>query len=96
MHRNIKAFSYEGMINDDSDFIRLRDQFEMIIKQDMRDKGYIPVLDLGPYFSTSLTEDQNYDFMLTVHGVYVGKAKSWEYEGWMNGKLLKKDTVNRK
>ncbi len=95
MHKNIKAFSIEGEISDDKYFYRLRSQYESLIITDMRNKGYVPVLDIGPFFST-FWNGKTYDFINTVHGVFIGKAKSWEFEGWTNGMLIVKNTVKNK
>lgn len=48
--------------------------------EEMRFGGYVPVLDLGPFWSTSL-KDEHYDFVLSMYAVYVGKAKAWEILG---------------
>jgi len=81
MHRDIKRFPLDGIMKDDSDFIRLRAQFETLILHQMRDSGYVPVLDIGPLFSTRLLDNGNYDFELTIYGVYVGRKKAWTIEG---------------
>jgi hypothetical protein len=80
MHPNISRFGFDGVINDDSDFIRLRAQYETLIVHQMRDDGYVPLLDHGPMFSTTKLE-KGYEFVLTVYGQYVGKRKSWAIEG---------------
>ena len=95
MHKNIKRFTVDGLIKDDKDFIRLRSQFEYSLWDEMRLLGYVPVLDLGTYFSTEFLEDK-YKFILTSYGVYIGKIKSWEYEGYTNGKLIPRNIVKSK
>ena len=52
-HKKIKDFSLDGTIYDEADFLKLRNQYEQIIEEYMRIKGYIPHLDLDPIFSTS-------------------------------------------
>jgi hypothetical protein len=97
MHKDIKRFPLDGIMNDDSDFIRLRAQFETLLIHQMRSDGYIPVLDLGPMFSTLLRSDGHYDFELTVYGVYVGKVKAWKIEGMDGGgKYLPRSTAKSK
>jgi hypothetical protein len=78
----------EGVIKDDADFPRLRTQFEDMLVRDMRSSGYIPVLDLGPFFSTEYRADQSYNFMITVYGVYLGRRRAWETMGISNGQLI--------
>ena len=86
MHKTIKRFGLEGKIGDDADFARLRSQYESMIVKEMRESGYVPVLDLGPYWSTNyIKEETAYDFVLSVYGVYVGRRRSWEVEGISNG-----------
>jgi hypothetical protein len=91
MHKTIKRFGFEGEIGDDADFARLRTMYEKMIVDDMRENGYVPVLDLGPYWSTSYVQKRDsYDFMLSVYGIYVGRRRSWQIEGMVNGRELKK------
>lgn len=72
----------DGEIADDSDFIRLRYQFEKMMVQDMRSTGHVPVLGLGPLFTTCWLEAENkYTFVLTLYGVYVGVKKATALEG---------------
>lgn len=97
MHKDIKRFPLDGRINDDSDFVRLRAQYETMILHNMRDSGYVPVLDLGPLFSTRLDKDGHYSFELTVYGIYVGRKKAWTIEGMDGGgKLLPRSTAKSK
>jgi hypothetical protein len=80
-HKNIKRFHLESTIVDDSHFIRQRESQEQLLVQQMKDLGYIPVLDLGPFWSTSLNEKGRYESVLSIYGVYIGVKKSWEYMG---------------
>mgnify|MGYP006280786933 CR=1 FL=1 len=81
--RKIHKFSITGTIGDDSHFIKAREMYERTIVQQMRDKGYVPVLDMAPQFSLNYIERKNqYGFMLTMFGVYVGKSRALKYEGF--------------
>jgi hypothetical protein len=82
----------EGIIGDDADFARLRAQYENLLIHQMRDEGYVPTLDFGPLFSTEFTEDkEQYTFVLSVYGVFVGKKSAALYEGYDgHGTLFKK------
>jgi hypothetical protein len=51
LERTIKAFLIGGVIKDDSSIGKSRLMYERLLLQDMRDKGYVPVLDLEPQFS---------------------------------------------
>lgn len=95
MHSNVKRFQVEGIIKDDADFPRLRTQFEDMLVKDMRSCGYIPVLDLGPFFSTEYRIDQSYNFVVTVYGVYLGRRRAWEIMGISNGQLIPTTQKNK-
>ena len=94
MHKNIRNFGFNGIIGDDSAFIRLRAQYEALVVRQMRDDGYVPVLALGPLFSTTYVEEKDhYTFELTVYGVFVGKKKACLIEGMDEvGRLLPRST----
>jgi|SRR5882757_3410771 len=93
MHKTIKKFGLSGEIGDDADFARLRSLYESIIVKEMRELGYVPVLDLGPYWSTSyIRPKESYEFILSVYGVYIGRRRSWEVEGMVNGTEVMRPT----
>jgi hypothetical protein len=82
MHKPIKKFSLDGIVGDDSAIPRLRNQFEQMLITDMRDSGYVPVLGLGPYWSTWYDAPRDrYEFVLTVYGVFLGKKEACKIEG---------------
>lgn len=87
--RKIHNFTITGTIGDDAHFIRARENYERIMIQQMREKGYVPVLDMNPQFMVNYVEHKNqYGFMLTMFGVYVGKSKSQKYEGFSDQKFI--------
>jgi len=97
MHKTIKRFAMEGKVGDDAYFARLRAHYEMLLVQNMRDQGYVPVLDLGPYWSTSYRkEEDEYEFLLSIYGVYLGRRRSWEVEGISAGREIKRLTPRTK
>ena len=53
----------------------------------MRGKGYVRVLDIDPAFSVEFT-GETWKFLMTIHGVYVGKRKAWQSEGTTQNKLI--------
>ena len=87
IHRPIKKFQVNVEFADDSDMIRVRNQFENLLTHDMRIKGYARVLDIDPAFSVEFT-GETWKFLMTIHGVYVGKNKAWQSEGITQGKLI--------
>jgi hypothetical protein len=97
MHKTIRRFGMDGVVRDDSDFTRLRAQYEALIVHQMRDLGYVPVLDLGPYWSTEYDWDaENYKFILSVYGVKVGKQRAWTVEGISHGREIPRSTPKAK
>lgn len=82
MHRKIRRFGMDGIIADDSMFTTKKQQYIQLIIDDMRNRGYVPVLNMGPYFATSYNMEKNhYDFVVTAYGVFVGERKAWKIEG---------------
>ena len=75
-HKKIKRFQIEVEFLDDSDIIRIRNQYENLLTSQMRDAGYIRVLDIDPAFSVEFT-GETWKFVMTIHGIYVGKKKAW-------------------
>ena len=87
--RKIHNFTITGTIGDDSHFIKARETYERTIVQQMRDKGYVPMLDMNPQFTVNYVEQKNqYGFMLTMFGVFVGKKKSYSYECFSDQKFI--------
>jgi hypothetical protein len=91
MNKKLKSFGMQGQINDDAAIPRLRSQYEALIESDMREQGYVPILDLETQFSLSYVEEKDlYEFDLIVYGIYVGKKKSHMYEGFSGQTLVPK------
>lgn len=89
MNKKLKSFGMQGQIHDDSAIPRLRSQYENLIEDDMRSQGYVPILDLDIQFSLSYDEaSDTYDFDIVVYGVYVGRKKSYIYEGFSGQNLV--------
>ena len=91
-HKNIKKFQVRVEFKDDSDMIRIRAQYESLLTQDMRGKGYLRVLDLDPSFSVEFN-GETWVFLMTLYGVYVGKKKAWQSEGITQGKLIPRNIL---
>lgn len=82
LHSTIKRFGLEGQLADDTYFMRVHTQYTPAVIAQMREDGYVPVLDFGPFFSTTyIAETGRYDFVLSVYGVYVGRKKAKTTEG---------------
>ena len=96
-HKRIKRFQINVEFLDDSDIIRIKHQYESLLVHDMRDKGYVRVLDIDPAFSVEYNSEKDiYNFIFTMHGVYVGKAKACQLDGISQGKLIPKPTPHHK
>jgi len=90
-HKRIKRFQIEVQFYDNSQLISLRPQYENLLIQDMRGKGYVRVLDIDPAFSIEFN-GETWKFLMTLHGIYVGKKKAWQLEGTTQNKLIPRNT----
>jgi len=90
-HKKIKRFQIEVEFIDDSDIIRIKNQYENLLTSQMRDSGYVRVLDIDPAFSVEFT-GETWKFLMTIHGIYVGKKKAWQLEGIAQNKPVKRNT----
>ena len=90
-HRKIKRFQIDVQFKDNAQLISLRPQYENLLVQDMRGKGYVRVLDIDPAFSVEFT-GETWKFLMSIHGVYVGKKKAWQLEGITQGKSIPRTT----
>lgn len=89
----------EGTLADDSLFLTTKTYYFKLILDSMRERGYVPVLEMGPYFATEFNEDKkNYNFVVTAYGVFVGERKAWHIEGIdvETGTLYPKSTPQNK
>jgi hypothetical protein len=93
LKRNIKSFLISGVIGDDSSIITSREKHETFLLNDMRQKGYVPILDLESQFSIKYNPAKdNYSFYLELFGVYVGTKKAQEIEGFSGQQFFKRYT----
>jgi hypothetical protein len=90
-HRPIKRFQINVEFRDDSDMIKLKYQYESMLTHKMKSEGYARVLDIDPGFSVEFT-GETWKFLMTLHGVYVGRKKAWQSEGLTQGKLILQNT----
>lgn len=82
----IHDFTVSGEFQDCSNMIKVRQQYELILEEQMREEGKVPVLDMGTQWTTSYASDgDRYTFWLTMYGVYRGKKKAREIIGWDSG-----------
>jgi len=86
IHTDIKRFEIDGMVGE-SYLHSCRDNFERWLLTDMRDKGYIPHLDLSSVVTIQWVKETTYQFHISMYGVYVGD-KSNNFEGMSDGRLI--------
>jgi hypothetical protein len=75
MHKKIKRFYIEGVINDDSAILRMRENYIRLLKDSMRLEGYVIRLDIDPDFSIEYN-GSGYNFVLSVYGCFIGKKNA--------------------
>ena len=91
--KTIKPFSLDGEFADDSFAMLTRVNAEKTLIHMVKDKGYLPVLDLDPIWFTSYDAvNDRWHFDMVVYAAYVGKRKSWEYQGISQNKLIPLNT----
>ena len=93
-HKKIKEFHIDGLIEDDSAIPKIRERYEHILVDMMRSQGYVPHLDIEPAFSLEYKEDK-YTFLMTIYGVYVGRAKAQCYLAVSGNNLIPMDITRQ-
>lgn len=80
--KKIKAFPVDGQAIDIESIVRIRTEVESRIVDDMRERGYVPVMDITPELYTDYDEEQeNFRFAIIVYGTYLGKARARKVMG---------------
>lgn len=75
--RHIKYFYEEGEAIDGEAVLRTRHQVEDHIREEMRGKGYVPVLDILPQLYWEFSEEsETFKFVIIIYGTFVGKVKA--------------------
>jgi hypothetical protein len=93
-HKRIKRFQIEFCSVDDTQIIKMKDLSEKTLTTQMRDAGYIRVLDIDPTLNIEFN-GTTFRYLMTIHGVYVGKKQSWQLEGITQNKLIPRTTPQR-
>jgi len=89
MRKNIHNFTMSGIIKDDSLIIKSREHYERTLVQQMRDGGYVPVLDMLPQFNLKYVERTgHFAFILTMFGIFIGKKKAQTTEGFSGQEFI--------
>lgn len=74
-HKDIRRFSLDGSIYDDSFIPRLKEEYIRILETQMRLMGFSPRLDIEPDFTIEYT-GKIYNFELSLYGAFVGKKNA--------------------
>ena len=79
----IKDFVISGQYDDDAKILKVKEKYEMLLEEQMRSKGSVPVINIFPKWYTSWDATREvYSFELVMYGVYVGKKKQEDIIGW--------------
>lgn len=90
-------YSMEGEAKDHEWILANRTMLESYLIEDMREKGFIPVLDASAGLSYAFNEEkQTFDFSIKAKAVQVGRQKSQQYMGIILGEgiMVSKDAEN--
>lgn len=94
-HRMIRRFQIKGITTDDRLVVTKQNCAREITNQ-MKDEGYVPLLDLTPAFSQLYhSENDQFEFVYTMHGVFIGLEDAWLYAGMTDGKLIPNTIRNK-
>lgn len=88
-HQQLKRFQITGEFLDEADLPKIRAQYESLLIHKMRDLGYVRTLDIDPAFSVQY-DLEKWKFLITIHGVHVGKSQAWQLEGISQNKLIRR------
>lgn len=88
----LHPYMMEGQTNDEADVPDLVEKLCELLIDEMRDDGYIPMLDLTPRIFNDYNSG-THEVKVTLYGAYVGKRRSREYEGISSWKMFKKPST---
>jgi len=92
MAKNIKKFVFDGVIFDDSHLVGKKEYYSKLLDDEMRNVGYVPVLDLDIQFFTSYNRIlDSYNFSIHMYGIYVGKRKAQKIIGFSGQNFIEKE-----
>ena len=86
-HKSIKRFGLDGIIYDDSKIPSLREEYIRMLSEMMRAKGFLVRYGIDPDFTVEYN-GTNYNFRLSLYGVYVGRKKAECYKAMDKNKLI--------
>jgi hypothetical protein len=79
----ITLYTLEGTCGDDSHLYATREQYQQIMEEMLREKGYVPVHNLRVRWTLNWnSETDTYDFEIAMYGIYVGKREAKKIKLW--------------
>lgn len=90
----IRRFTYVGEYLE-TKLIQTRQELLTAMVVEMKEEGFVPLLDINPVWSTDYISGEVFRFVFTMQGVYVGKDKAWETFGVLDGKLIPSTPKNK-
>lgn len=85
----IRDFKVDGVAQDGETILRIRRELEERLVDDMRAKGYVPVIDLLPQLYWEFRKDEgDFEYVIVVYGVYIGKKKAQQILGLLDSKEI--------
>lgn len=87
--KRIRDFILEGEAVDGEAILRIRKELEERLVEDMRGKGYVPIIDLLPQLYWDYNkENEKFDFQIVIFGSYVGKTNSSKILGLLDSRPI--------
>lgn len=83
----IRRWTYVGEYAE-TKLIQTRQTLTNAMVSEMKDEGFVPLLDVNPVWSTDYLGGERFRYVFTMQGVYVGKERAWQTAGMMDGKLI--------
>jgi hypothetical protein len=81
-HKPIKRFTLDGIFQDDSSIVRLKNEYIRLLKTEMVLTGYVPRLDIDTDFTIYNKKKKDvFEFMISLYGTYLGKKQAQCIEG---------------
>lgn len=93
-HKKIHRFYFDGTIHDESDIPRLKIQYENLLEDYIRSKGYLRIFDIDPVFTIEYN-GKNFNFTISLYGYYVGKAKARCCKGIASNKIIPTNSIQK-
>jgi hypothetical protein len=93
-HKKIHRFYFDGSIHDEADIPRLKNQYEKLLGDYLRSKGYVRIFDIDPVFTIEYN-GKNFNFTISLYAYYVGKAKARCCEGITSNKIIPMTSIQR-